>query len=170
MRRLFLFFGRLFGRKPANPYHKLRAQLFATTPEKAGIAPEGVWGVAVETGYGGGSATLAALANGTASMYFSTGGGIIGAGRHEKPNALAKELVRRATDFTGGCAPADSFPLPRQGETRLYLFTPAGKCVVSVPEAEVGDESKPLFPLFALSRELIAEIQLVGQAKTRSRK
>jgi len=170
MRRLFLFFGRLFGRKPANPYHKLRAQLFATTPEKAGIAPDVVWGVAVETGYGKGSATLAALANGTASMYFSAGGGIIGAGRYEKPNDLAKKLVLRAADFTGYCKPTDTFPLPRQGETRLYLFTPAEKCVVSVPEADVGDESKPLFPLFALARELIEQIQAVGQARTEKKR
>jgi len=165
MGRLTTFFSRLFGRRPANPYHRLRSQLFAMKPEKAGFASAGVWGVAVETGYEKGSATLAALADGTASMYFSTGGGVIGAGLHEKPNALAKELVRRAADFTKLCTRTETFPLPRQGETRLYLFTPAEKCVVSVPEAKVGNESEPLFPLFALARELIVQIQAVGQAK-----
>jgi hypothetical protein len=166
MTRFSSFIGRLFrGRRPANPYHKLRGQLFATTREGAGISADGVWGVVVETGYREGSATLVALADGTASMYYSTGGGVIGAGRHEKPNAAAKALIRRAADFVSQCSPINTFPLPRRGETRFYLFMPAGKCVASAPEAALGDPTYPLFPLFAAAHELIMEIQVIGEAK-----
>jgi len=172
MRNPFSFFGRLFGRsrQPANPYHRLRDQIFAVAPEQVGITPEGVWGVVVETGYAEGSATLIALADGTASMYFSTGGGVIGAGQHERPAAAAKELIRRAADFVDECMPVNTYPLPQIGETRFYLFTPTDKLAAAAPESALADREHPLSPLFFAAHELITQIRVVEEAKIRSGK
>jgi len=122
--------------------------------------------VVVETGYAEGSATLIALADGTASMYFSTGGGIIGAGQHERPNAAAKELIRRAAEFVDDCQPAKTFPLPQVGETRFYLFLPTGKLTASAPEVDLGEDCHPFSPLFFTAHELITEIRVIEEAKT----
>lgn len=77
-------------------------------------------------------------------MYFSTGGGVIGAGQHERPNAAAKELIRRAAEFVDQCRPTKTFPLPPVGETRFYLFLPSGKLTASAPEIELGENRHPL--------------------------
>jgi len=98
-------------------------------------------------------------------MYFSIGGGVVGAGRYERPNAAAKKLVRLAADFTDQFKPADVFPLPQQGETRFYLFTPAGKLTASAREAAIAKETHPLFPLFMAAREVITEIQAISETK-----
>ena len=161
------FLGKLFGRGGrGNVYLGLREQIFSVAPREVGIIPDGVWGVVVETGYAEGSATLIALADGTASMYFSSGGGVIGAGQHEKPAAAAKELIRRAAEFVNECEPVKSFPLPRVGETRFYLFLPAGKLTASAPEVELGEDRHRLSPLFYAAHELITEIRVIQEAKT----
>jgi len=165
------FLGKLFGRgRRENVYMNLRDQVFSTVPRAVGIVPDGVWGVVVETGYAEGSATLIALADGTTSMYFSTGGGVIGAGQHERPNAAAKELIRRAAEFVDECQPAKTFPLPQLGETRFYLFLPAGKLTASAPEIELGEDHHRLSPLFFAAHDLITEIRLIQEAKTGSGK
>lgn len=43
-----------------------------------------VFGVIMDTTFASGTVTLVALADGTASLYASTGGGVIGGGAHER--------------------------------------------------------------------------------------
>src|ERR687898_1781909 len=72
--------------EPADVYLGLRGQALALTrelldPETASDGP--VLALLMETGYPEAVATLVGLADGTTSMYFSNGGGMIGAGQHE---------------------------------------------------------------------------------------
>lgn len=72
--------------QPAQVSIGLRSQVFATRPEEVGIAPgpllPHVWGAVMEFQRPGAAVTLVSLADGTTSLYFSNGGGIIGAGGH----------------------------------------------------------------------------------------
>jgi hypothetical protein len=64
----------------------LRERALAVAALELGLAPTAarprVWGVVMETGHAEGGATLVVFAEGTTSLYFSNGGGIIGAGEH----------------------------------------------------------------------------------------
>ena len=64
---------------PAEIYTELRSQALGATAQALGTK-EQTFGVIMETGYPEAVVTLIALSDGTASLYFSNGGGVIGAG------------------------------------------------------------------------------------------
>lgn len=88
MAALFSSFSRLFGGADATPRYKtvpiyddLRSQALSLSAELAGAHKEDeVFGVLMETGYPKAVATLVSARDGAASLYFSSGGGTIGAG------------------------------------------------------------------------------------------
>lgn len=77
-------------KRTANPVLELRRRLLAARAAELGLvagAPTEAWGVLMETAYPDAVVTLVALADGTTSLYFSNGGGIIGAGAHDRFDA-----------------------------------------------------------------------------------
>ena len=71
-------------------YVKMRDQAFHWGTQ----APEGALrGVIMETGYDRGVVTFAAMSDSSISIYFSWGGGMIGAGSHDRPAAAARNLA-----------------------------------------------------------------------------
>jgi hypothetical protein len=93
-------FARLFGGEPGNwtyktadVYDGLRKQILELKTEQLGApSDQAVLAVVMETGYAQAVASLVAVMDGSASLYFSNGGGIIGAGVHPGPNAAAAHL------------------------------------------------------------------------------
>src|SRR6476646_7953319 len=87
---------------PDQVYRGLREQVRRPAPAAVGIAatPEAprVWGVLLEIGMANGTATVVALADGTSSLYTSTGFGIIGGGFHERSAEAARRCVREAEE------------------------------------------------------------------------
>ncbi len=86
--------GQVSGAGPRGPaasgervYQGLRAQILSLDPASAGLqqgSPRQVgWGAMMETGNPRGTATLVPLADGTTSLYLSTGGGSSAAGFHQ---------------------------------------------------------------------------------------
>ena len=84
-----------FRRKPkrdsADVARGLREQALTVDPVALRLEPTPtrphVWGILMETGYPEGVATLVALGDGTTSLYFGNGGGVIGAGEHDRVRA-----------------------------------------------------------------------------------
>src|SRR6266496_639869 len=111
----------------ADIYAGWRKQALNLTAEQLHFSPSSenpkVLAVLMETGYPEAVATLVAVADGAASLYFSNGGGVIGAGENEAPKAASKELVRTAEQFVKDCKRTAAFPLPQRGFTRFYLVT-----------------------------------------------
>jgi hypothetical protein len=67
-------------------YEGLRAQALATKPGDLGIEPSAellVYGVVMDMDIGGNTATIVSFSTGDTSLYYSTGGGTIGAGGQE---------------------------------------------------------------------------------------
>src|SRR5689334_11044465 len=96
-------------------YSGLRAQAVSARRGAAGIpAPPDhapVWGILMETGYPGATATLFALADGTTSLYLSSGGGVIGGQAHESVRAATAALLAAANQMRRHLQPASSFPV-----------------------------------------------------------
>ncbi len=71
---------------PRETSKTLRDNLLATKPSDVHLAPTEelphVWATLMEMKISGNVVSLAAVAEGTTSLYFSNGGGIIGAGEH----------------------------------------------------------------------------------------
>jgi hypothetical protein len=126
----------------------LRNQLLHATPQQLGITPvRGVWGVLMERGYPKGVATVVALADGTASMYLSTGGSAVGGNAYEPAREAALKLCAQAADLLGDTTPAHDFPPPAQGRVRFYVLSDGGVRTAEddvLPRADAGDALAPL--------------------------
>src|SRR5438105_15806500 len=81
----------------------------------------GFWGVVMDMGMPNGTATMIAVADGTISLYTSTGGGIIGLGPHEGPRRAASALLEVAPQFSEHCRPTTEYPFPRTGKYAVLL-------------------------------------------------
>src|SRR5688500_15913068 len=86
-----------------NAFEGLRNIAFTTTPEQLGLSlPAGktiVYGVIMDWGMGSATATTVSYQTGDASLYLSSGGGVIGGGQHPNVNSAAKQFVSLAQTF-----------------------------------------------------------------------
>jgi hypothetical protein len=153
--------------KLAKIYTDLRSMVLATKPDALGLKPANgeVWGVLMKTGYPEAIASLVALADGTVSMYFSNGGGIIGLGPHPEPHRLGKELIAFAQKYSQQTKPTKSFPLPPHTFTRFYLLTGSGVVTAEAKEDDLGNQRHVLSPLFHKAHELISAIIIVDEQR-----
>jgi hypothetical protein len=152
-----------------NPMMELRQKLLALKPEELGLGPKDfpheVWGILMETGFPEGSFTLVGLADGTASLYFSTGGGIIGAGGHESVENALGDFLSAANHYISEAKPAKATPLPEDGQVNFYFLTQKGVYTYSAPEEMLGEEKDKLTPLFFAGHNVIFEMRAIEEGK-----
>ncbi len=109
--------------------------------------PRSVVVLLMETAYPKAVATLACFADGTTSLYFSTGGGMLGAGQH----ALLVE--------------ANEHPLPEAGHVRFHARIGATLLGGDALEQELIAHSHPLSPLFYAGQAVITAIRETGTSQ-----
>jgi len=118
-------------------------------------APHGVPGriraVVYDWQVGSGTATLVAFDDGTTSLYFSNGGGIIGAGE-QAPVKKAAEIFRdEAKHVAATFTPTSKFPFPASGKSVFYVVTDSAT-LTSGPFL-TSDLARPDHPLRGLTRK-----------------
>lgn len=144
--------------KPEDVYLGLRDNVLGLTPSQ--ISNDGpVLAVLMETGYSAAVVTLVAVADGTVSLYFSNGGGIIGSGEYPQVRAVGLDMIKEAADHLPTLVKADSHSLPRESYTSFYVVTTSGAYTQSVLEDDLGNERHALSPLFFAGHKLIAYIR-----------
>lgn len=167
-------FSKLFKKiqKPANPtkvYNGLRNKILSLKPSDAGLEPSSempnVWGVLMETGYPQAVATLVSLADGTTSLYFSNGGGMIGGGQHVTVAQASKSFVKASENYYQQMTLAESFPSPAIGRVKFYVLTYSGVYTIDIDEHDLGNKKHKLSPLFYYGQEVITQFRLVQEQK-----
>jgi hypothetical protein len=151
-------------RKKANAAETSRAlrdQALSIRASQVGLQPNGsrVWGILMETGYPEAVATLVAFADGTTSLYFSSGGGTIGAGEHLAVRTAAESLLRAADEHLSAFSPATEYPLPAVGRVRFYVHTFDGILTADRNEDDLGYERDALAPVFHAGHAVISAIR-----------
>jgi hypothetical protein len=149
---------------PAEIYTELRTQALGVTAEFL-KTKERTFGVIMETGYPEAVVTLVALADGSASLYFSNGGGMIGLGHHEGPAVAARSLISFADHNLSKLVTAKDIQLPEPGDTRFFVLTQGGVLSAEAKEEDLGENRHVLSPLFYSAHELISEMRKVDEAK-----
>jgi hypothetical protein len=148
---------------PAEPYVGLRQQVLTVDAGQLGLAPTmdrpHVWGVLMETGYPEAVATLVVLADGTTSLYFSNGGGVIGAGTHDVVRAAGDEFLLATEAHVGGFTAASAMPLPDIGCVRFYVRTFEGTLTAEASEDDLGEDRHGLSPLFHAGHAVISAVR-----------
>jgi hypothetical protein len=120
----------------------------------------------METGLArGGVYSLVVLADGTTSLYFSTGGGIIGAGEHASVRQAAAAMLTEANRLRSETKLTESTPLPSSGQVVFYLLSNTGTLTGSGAEAELGGGKGQLSPLFFAGHNVIGEIRKTQDAR-----
>jgi hypothetical protein len=152
--------------RPGRPdtYQGLRSMVLEFDLATLAIPDGTPWGGAavalMEIGLLKGMASIVAIADGTVSMYVSTGGGVIGAGEHASVRAVAERFRTVAAESLGQLRPTDDFPLPAAGEVRFQVRTMDGDYSAVVSEAELQAGRNPLAALYRAGQDLLTEIRL----------
>ena len=162
--------GRLFGSddKPsyelAEVYTGMREQVLKlSVNEIAELKGKPVWAVLMETGYEDAAVTVVAVAEGTASLYFSNGGGMIGLGEHANVRPASLGLVKTAEPQLKHMKKTEKFPVPKIGQTIFYVVTPNGVFTYSAKEDDLGNKRDKLFSLFFKGQDLITQMRIAQE-------
>ncbi len=155
--------------EPAQIYADLRDRILKVTPQEIGINQSkeipNVWGVLMEIGYPEAVVSLVSLADGTTSLYFSNGGGMIGGGEHPAVAQASKALVATAEQYFAHMAVTTTFPLPATGRVKFYILTFSGAFTAESVESELSKANHNLFPLYAHGQEVITQFRLMQEQK-----
>jgi hypothetical protein len=164
-----------FGRKhadekdPAALSRQLREKALSVTAADLSLEPTearlNVWGVLMELGYPQAVATLAVFADGSASLYINTGGGVIGAGEHKPVRAEAEKFLFATQSFVQHFERTGETPYPRAGRVRFYVRTFEGTLTAEAGEEELGRKIHPLGPLFHTGHAVITQMRLISERR-----
>jgi hypothetical protein len=142
---------------------ELRSAALRRTAADLGVSPSGshphVFGVAMETAYPEACATLVVFAEGSTSLYFSNGGGVIGAGDHAAVRATHSGLFAEAEAHLKEFAPASDLGLPTPGHVRFFLWTFKGLLSADGFEDDLGNMRHALSPVFFRAQAVISAIR-----------
>jgi hypothetical protein len=132
------------------------------TSEQLGdsFAEEPLLALVMETRYPEAVATLVAVVDGTTSLYFSNGGGVVGAGSHAAVAEASERWLEAGRAVLAQLSEVTEPRLPADGVTQLLAVTPAGMRGLAVPEAELGEGRHDLAPLFYAGQDVITQIRL----------
>jgi hypothetical protein len=155
--------------EPAQVYLQLRNRILSLNPAEMSLAPSieapRVWGVIMETGYEVGTATLISLVDGTTSLYYSTGGGMLGSGEYTPVAEASKALVAQAEILFNQMSPASELPLPEVGQVRFTLLTYSGILTGVASEKTLARGKHILTPLYTHAHETLTRLRLLADKK-----
>ena len=105
---------------------------------------------------------LAAVAEGSVSMYFSTGGGIIGGGQHAAVRAAGQTFLEIVETSLPQFEPRESFEPVRQEGASFIVQTYQGKLGADAPEADLRGGSHGLSGCYGAAQEVITQLRLAS--------
>jgi hypothetical protein len=146
----------------AEVYESLRNQALHLTPDQLGdaFAEAPILALLMETGYPEAVATLVGVADGTSSLYFSNGGGVIGAGTHAAVAAANSRWLETGVTLLPRLSVITDPPLPGKGITQFVAVTPQGLRGAVALEDELGEGRHELSPFFYAAQDVITQIRL----------
>lgn len=124
-----------------------------------------VWGVLMELGLEQGVATMVAFADGTVSLYFSGGGGIIGAGAQKPVRQAAEGFLNAAETHLAHFKPTDATPPPDPGRVRFYVRTFKGTLLGEAGHEELEGGGHALSPVYLAGGNLLSALREADEAR-----
>ncbi len=150
-----------------NAFEVLRNMAFTATPGQLGLTfPSDktiVYGVIMDWEMGGATASTVAYQTGDASLYLSSGGGIIGGGQHQKVNSAAKQFVGLAQTFLGKTTKTEAKTLPSTDEVKFYFLTNKGVFVGQEQMKNFENNSSGWLELFEEGNRVLTELRKTSE-------
>lgn len=152
-----------------NPYEGLRNMAFSVTPEQLELSLPAdqavVYGVIMDWEMGGATATTVAYQTGDASLYVSTGGGVIGGVQHQNVSSAAKQFVQAAQSYLDKTTKTPSPALPAADEVKFYLLTNDGIFVGQEQMKNFENNSSEWLRLFDEGNKVLTELRQTMEHK-----
>ena len=146
----------------ANAFAGLRTMALEGTRSNFGLppgsSPTQPFVVVADWGEERGATTIVAVADGSASVYGSNGGGSIGGGQaHPSIHDAALKVVELAAAAQAQMRPATSFPIAGSGRVTFYAVTDAGVFAATAAQEDVRANRSPFSSLGKATQEIVAE-------------
>ena len=162
--------------KPAEPpevvHANLRRQALQTTPDRLNLPghlkDEEAYGLLMEMVIGDSVVTLVCFGDGNASLYYQSGGGMVGGIAHENVRKAAKECIVLTQRALPRMSPTDTYPMPGAEEVRFFALTPRGVLTVGTDRQELVEAQDDLSALFAAGREVVTQMRQVQEQKAQA--
>jgi hypothetical protein len=145
-----------------NAFEGLRNMAFTATPEQLGLSlptdKSIVYGIIMDWEMGGATASTVAYQTGDASLYLSSGGGVIGGGQHQNVNSasLAQTFLDKTTK-------TETTPLPATDEVKFYLLTNQGIFVGKETMKNFENNSSAWLKLFEEGNNVLTELRKTSE-------
>jgi hypothetical protein len=125
------------------------------------LSGDSVHSVLMDWNVSNGTATVLAAADGTASLYLSSGGGFLGGGqKYPELRNAALHAVHLATGLFSHFDTTESIDLPAAGEVFFYLTTSNGVRLAIAKEVNLRTGNDPLASLGAIMQEIITQYRM----------
>jgi hypothetical protein len=151
----------------ASSYNELREMAIWTKPGQLGLSLASgktvVYGVVMDWDVKNGTASIISFLSGDASIYFSSGGSIVGRGTHENVKIIAKQFVEEAQQMLGNATKTDQTPLPDENNVVFYLLTNKGIYSGQDNMDNLSKRNSIWLGLFLIGNEVINELRSVNE-------
>ncbi|MBP9853764.1 MAG: hypothetical protein KBD53_02720 [Candidatus Omnitrophica bacterium] len=153
---------------PIEIFYKMRNMALNLDPEDIGAHSKKelkeVYGVLMEIGHPDGAITLIILADGTVSLYYEVGGGIIGAGHEENVKQASLNFLIKVEHFLQEFKIATVGMLPTNGHVTFYVLTyKHGILTADVSESVLGERKHGLSEVFYAGHNVISELRKIEE-------
>ncbi len=157
---------------PEEAFMKLRKRALETSALNVGLDPKSTepYGLVMEMGIQQSVVTLVSFADGDASVYYKTGGGMVGGIAHETVRKVAKAFVALAPKALPKMVRTTDFPLPGADRVRFYILTPQGVFSTETTRQNLTNPKTELGALFYSGQEVVAEMRQVQEQKQEVRR
>lgn len=148
-------------------YVAYRDRALRITPDDVGIPgefdPQVPFGVVVDFYIDDDLTTIAAYANGEASIFFENGGGVLGGGIYQIVKDAALEVIIAGADVYELAEPADGTPYPQPGQVGVYLMALDGVRYINGQVSDLAAGSEPLAVLYQAVQDLTEQLRVVSE-------
>ena len=151
-----------------NPFNDLRQMALSATPEQLGLETSDetkVFGIVMDWGLGAGVVTVTAYETGDASMYLSSGGGVIGGGQHDNVRQAVFPYIKLGQEFFSKTEKTETTPLPDKNCFRFYLLTNNGTYYGQEQMKNIENESSDWLKLYEEANKVLTELRLTVEEK-----
>ncbi|MGA8110410.1 MAG: hypothetical protein WBD46_17225 [Acidobacteriaceae bacterium] len=108
-----------------------------------------------------GTVTVLAAADGTASLYLSSGGGFLGGGQqYPEIRQVALHAVNLATSLSSQFEPTEMTALPALGDVTFYVTSGEGVRIAVAAEARLRAGTDPLAVLGGAMQRIVTEYRV----------
>jgi hypothetical protein len=150
-----------------NAFEGLRNMAFKATPENLGLTLPAdktiVYLVIMDWGMEKATATIVSYQTGDASLYLSSGGGVIGGGQHQNVSIVAKQFVSLGQTFLDKTTKTKNTTLPATNQVKFYLLTNKGIFVGEEEMKNFENNSSLWLKLFEEGNNVLSELRKTSE-------